>query len=100
MEIINKTLDYFMKRYPKRCNKERIEKTRTENFIGQIEVVEFVIYSEYDDDLKEYYFDCECKWCNENCCFGQTHFPLTWEGFEQACEWIDKQRLYLAQKLL
>lgn len=100
MDIINKTLDYFTKRYPKRCTKERLESTKREDFIGQIETIAFSVCTEYDDEAKEYYLDCDCRWSNETPCIGRTQFPCTWEGFEQACEWIDKQRLYLVQKLL
>lgn len=97
MTLKHKTLDYFLKYYPKKTTKEKITSNTYEGYVGGIASIYFGIYKEWDGNDNCWIFEAEIQWSNDGRNRRIEYFPCTWEGFISACEWLDNQRIKVAE---
>ena len=97
MDIITPCKDLIAKRY--KITDEAI-KNHYVDLVLQIKALSINIFTEYDRDKGEYYFETIVHWCFTDKEVVSKNFEYTKEGLEAAYKWIDGQRMVFARKLL
>lgn len=100
MEIRKRTIDILKERCGERLYPERFSESRYESFNAEVYSIMFCVDEKYDREKGEKYLEARIRWRYTDKYTLKRNFPSSQEGFEQACEWLDKQRVRFAETLL
>ena len=102
--IYNPCKNLLIKKYPFVADQtamlERMKEHQI-NFTLQLQTLNVYIFTEWVDATDKYYLDVSVCWCNETIDnASHSTFDYDLQSFEDACHWIDTQRIDFAKQLL
>lgn len=100
MTLKNKTSDLMKARWNRQWTKEKVEGKEYVGYVLEIRTVFIFISEEYSYQTKARFFEAKIKWCSGDQDMATKTFPATWDGLQQACEWLDEQRIRFIETLL